>query len=625
MNLVRAERLILHGRYSEALSVLDRLLEHNPLHAEALRLSALSAIANGDPESGLQRLREAANASPLPATLLDLSHALQAYTQWTEALEVLERIASPARDIGWHRAYGGALFGAGRFSSALEHLLAVFDAEPESEQDSDRALACAWSAARPDVVLEMQRRLATLRPGDPEIQSSLATALWQTGEPEESLAVAHRVLEATPMNEHARQNWLRAVDHTTFSACESRDAWRQWGPLPPIPRPRHRFSSSVFDDPSRCLRIGYLVDEIHKLPNSHFVPPMLRAHSRDDLAVYGYLASPDDSGAWQTLSNMPLHARDARGRTPREIARLVRKDRIDILVNLSWEFRHRHLAVFACRPAPACVELPFYPATTGSSDTGFIFTDEWICPPGQESMYVEQVRRPRHGYLLWEPPPSAPDVSPLPALRHGCCTFGLFQRPAKMNQAVWDAVGRILRDSPSSRLLIHHPSAALDIPGSATRHSLEQQLSSRGVDPARITFAGVRDNSAHLALVTTCDMALDTFPYAGTTTTFDCLWMGLPVLTLACETHAGRVGHSILSRLGLDAFVAHCEEDYVKAAVRCSSDFATLSDIRQGLRQRLRSAVFMNPRLVMDGVEREYRGIWHELCSKTKKNEGAVE
>ncbi len=625
MNLVRAERLILQARYSEALLILDRLLEKNPLHTEALRLSGLSALAGGDHKSGLHRLRGAAKRSPHPATLLDLSHALQACGQWTEALEVLDQVAVSARDVAWNRARGLALFGAGRFPSALEYLLEVVAAEPDSEPDLQCLISCAWAAARPDIVLEFRRRLAVLHPDDPETQSNLATALWQAGEPEESLTVARRALEAMPLHEHARQNWLRAVDHTTFNPSESRDAWREWGPTPPTPRPRHFFPVSVFDDSERCLRIGYLVDEIHRLPNSHFVPPMLSSHSREGVEIFGYLASPEDSGAWETLSQMPVHARDARGRSPRKIAQMVRKDRIDILVNLSWEFRHRHLAVFGYRPAPACVELPFYPATTGSADTGFIFTDEWICPPGKESMYVEQLRRPAHGYLLWDPPPSAPDLSPLPAIHNGGCTFGLFQRPAKMNDFVWDAVCRILRDSPSARLLIHHPSAALDIPGSATRLLLEQKISSRGVDPSRVSFAGARDNTAHLALVATCDIALDTFPYAGTTTTFDCLWMGVPVLTLACETHAGRVGHSLLSRLGLDGFIVHSTDDYVKTAVHYSTDFTALAPIREGLRQRLRSSVFMNPRLVMDGIEREYRAIWRQLCSKTKTIKGVVE
>ena len=227
-------------------------------------------------------------------------------------------------------------------------------------------------------------------------------------------------------------------------------------------------------------------------------------------------------------------------------------------------------------------------------------------------MYTEQPRRLPNSYMPWTPPDVAPPLSPLPALTHGFCTFGVFQKPAKLTPRFWGTVAAILHRVPSARLLIHQNSRDIESTASPSRQSQLSSLSQRGIDPARISFAGIRDHAAHFDVVATSDVALDTFPYSGTTTTGDCLWMGVPVITLTCQTHAGRVGYSMLSRLGLEQWAASTEEEYVNLAVRLASDTARLANIRSHLRDRMRVSVLTDARAVMAGIEKEYKSIWKE-------------
>jgi hypothetical protein len=218
--------------------------------------------------------------------------------------------------------------------------------------------------------------------------------------------------------------------------------------------------------------------------------------------------------------------------SPHEIAQLL------LLMQFSFVTSHEYshlvrgsLRVSSMRAAPIQVSFPSYPSTTGVPEMDYIFTDRWTCGPGQEVQYTEKPYFLNSGYLVYTPHERLPLVKKLPARRNGYVTFGFFQRPAKLNSSVWDAITKILRKVENSRLLIHHASADLDIGGSASRLRLVAALESRGVDPARTQFRGIVSRSAHMRLLSTVDVALDSFPYTGQTTTCECLWMGVPVVT----------------------------------------------------------------------------------------------
>jgi len=267
-----------------------------------------------------------------------------------------------------------------------------------------------------------------------------------------------------------------------------------------------------------------------------------------------------------------------------------------------WHSHFLHLLAFHCRPAPVQVVIPSFPGTTGLSETDYIFTDEWICPEGSEKQYREKVLRISSGWLPYEPPVSAPATSDLPALRTGRLTFGLFQRPAKLSPELWSAVAEILRRCDRSVLLVHQSSRDLDVPDSLAQLRCIAALESRGLSRDRIFFQGALPLKKHLESIAGVDIALDTFPYNRVTTTCECLWMGVPVVTLAQESHAARMGFAILHRVGLGALAANSIEQYVSIASSLAVDLQALSEIRSGLRERMRRSSLTDAVTVTRGL-----------------------
>jgi predicted O-linked N-acetylglucosamine transferase (SPINDLY family) len=192
-------------------------------------------------------------------------------------------------------------------------------------------------------------------------------------------------------------------------------------------------------------------------------------------------------------------------------------------------------------------------------------------------------------------------------------TFGIFQRPAKFHGAFWDTVAQVLANYPRSTLLIQYESNEMDLEESTPRKEYLAIFSSRGIEKNRIRFRGPVPMEENLEFFAGVDIALDTFPYNGQTTTCECLWMGVPVVTLAGAYHVARVGHSILSRAGLPDLVArdHCE--YVRLATGLAVDRDRLRELRWDLRSRMRTSSLMNGQSVA-GIEHEYRRMWRAWC-----------
>jgi protein O-GlcNAc transferase len=281
-------------------------------------------------------------------------------------------------------------------------------------------------------------------------------------------------------------------------------------------------------------------------------------------------------------------------------------DRIDVLVELSALFPESRIPLLARRTVPIQATLPQCPTTTGCRGVDYLFTDRWTSPPGTEGEYAERLHYLASGHVIYTPPATCPPPRPVPALTIGSVTFGLLQRFMKIGADVWDAVAEVLRAVSGSRLLLHNGDQELDRPESATRAYCGAQLSARDVDPGRLSFAGPISHVAHLDLINGIDLALDTWPYSGTTTTCECLWMGVPVVTLAGRTHASRVSAALLRRCGLDGLVATDRQAYIRIASDLARDVDRLRVLRATLRERAVASGLTDGRALAAGMEAAY-------------------
>ena len=306
--------------------------------------------------------------------------------------------------------------------------------------------------------------------------------------------------------------------------------------------------------------------------------------------------------------------RDMDGASDDAIADAVAEDGVDILLDLGGYGEGGRPFALAGRPAPLQIKwVGAQFGTTGLPHVDAMITDRWETPPGHERFYTERLLRLRDGYVCYSPPAYAPDVAPLPAARAGGgrVTFGCFNNLAKVTPAVLLAWGRILEAVPAARLILR--THAIDDPGA--RGALLRRMGEFGLPAERIELAGSLPHRELLRAYNEIDIALDPFPYTGGLTVCEALWMGVPVLSLAGDSFCGRHALSHLSNVGLPDWAVGTEEDYVREAVRRAADTQALSELRAGLRERVRASPLCDARRFGASLAEALRGAWRDWCA----------
>lgn len=360
----------------------------------------------------------------------------------------------------------------------------------------------------------------------------------------------------------------------------------------------------------RKLKIGYLSPDFRQHSVAYFLEPVLVAHDREkfELFCYANVPSPDEvtkrlQGYADTWQNIP-------GMSDEEAAELIRRDGIDILVDLAGHTSGNRILVFARKPAPVQVSWLGYPATTGLSSIDYKLVDHLTDPPGMtEQYYTEKLLRMPDSFLCYLPGRESPGISPLPALSKGYITFGSFNNFAKITPEVLALWAKILRQVPDARLILKASSFA----DRETCRYVRAVFSEEGIAGSRIELLpSERSLKKHLESYGRLDIALDTFPYNGATTTCEALWMGVPVVTLEGSTHVSRVGKSIIANAGLEGLVSATPEGYVKIAVGLAQDIPVLADLRQEIRTLMRTSTLTDARRFTMNLESCYQRIWNE-------------
>jgi protein O-GlcNAc transferase len=385
---------------------------------------------------------------------------------------------------------------------------------------------------------------------------------------------------------HSHSNLLLALNYTDrFTPGEILAEHRRWHQLyaaalaPSVSAPSLPYSAE------RRLRIGYVSPDFNHHAVAYFIAPVLAAHDRSKFEIFCYssVATPDRTT--DRLRSLAEHWRDIARLDDESAAALIRTDEIDLLIDLAGHTSGNRLLLFARRPAPTQATWLGYPNTTGLDVIDYRLTDATSDPVGEtDAYYSEKLIRLPTTFSCYEPDANAPAINPLPATSSGAVTFGSFNNFAKITPDVIALWARLLRELPLARLLLK--SRGLSDASVADR--IKSTFAKHGVVAERVILNGqevsVRE---HLSLYHGVDIALDPFPYNGTTTTCEALWMGVPVVTFAGHSHASRVGASLLTHLGLADWIATTPVDYVAMAVAAAKDLARLADLRGQLRDRM--------------------------------------
>jgi len=340
------------------------------------------------------------------------------------------------------------------------------------------------------------------------------------------------------------------------------------------------------------------------------VPALLDQFEREriEVVLYSDAARHDEYSA--RLRAIAALWRETRGLDDEEMAALIRRDVVDILIDLSGHTPGNRLLVFARRPAPLQMTWNGYPNTTGMRAMGYRITDPCCDPPGEtEHLHTERLVRLPAVYMSWHAPRDAPEPTPLPCARTGQVTFASFNACYKLTATTLDLWRRILDRTPASRLLL------IAVPSGTAQQRVRSTLERAGIASSRLDFRGRVEHETFLDLHAQADIALDPYPYHGTTTTCFSLWLGVPVVTLAGRSHVSRVGATLLTHAGLPGLVARDGEDYVRIACELAADARRLADIRAGLRPTMAASPLTDGAACARALQGAWRSLWRDWCT----------
>ena len=445
--------------------------------------------------------------------------------------------------------------------------------------------------ARMDLLVDAEehyRHALGLNPEHPLAAGNLANVLAYQGRPDEAIGLYQQALRSAPQAAGIHSNLLLCLHYSGKVATQAIfQAHREWAALYGRGVQPYAWSPAAFKVSGR-LRIGYVSPDLREHSVAYFLEPLLSGHDRSKYAIFCYADLGAQDATTARLAGQVDGVRYTHGLSDDQVAALIRQDGIGVLVDLAGHTENNRLPVFLRRPAPVQMTYLGYPDTTGLDSVDFRITDRWADPPGQtEPLHTERLLRLGSGFLRFSPPQEAPEPGALPFDAAGYITFGSFNALTKITPSMLVLWAGLLKQLPGGRLLIKNR----QLTDPRLRERLRQYYAALGISGERIQLFGRTSKSEHLAACAGVDIALDTYPYNGTTTSCDSLWMGIPVITLAGTTHVSRVGLSLLARVGLEEFVAHDEQHYTATALALAGDTQRLRALRAGLRERMKSTL----------------------------------
>lgn len=378
----------------------------------------------------------------------------------------------------------------------------------------------------------------------------------------------------------------------------------------------HRFVSpqavSVKDRrPDRRLKVAYLSQDFRDHSCAYFLQRLIAQHDRQNVEVFVLHDSRIKTAKTEQFERDADRFLCTGGLQDSLFIERLRRERIDLLVDLSIHTSNDRWEVLAAKPVPIQVNYLGYPHSSGLKTMDARIVDRNTDPDGvAEAEYSERLIRLDPPFLAYSPPEALPDI----ADRAGRFTFGSLNALAKIQPRVVALWSRILKACPGARLLVK----TRFLQDAAVQRALLSRFEAEGVAADQLELRGFDSaQSSHFDIFSEIDLCLDPFPYNGTTTTCDALWMGVPTLTLVGQRHAGRVGLTLNSAVGLEAWCAESEEEYLERAVRAFENPSLVRDGRMALRARAEASPLADGARLARQLESAYRQLWLEFLDRT--------
>lgn len=574
--------LFQHKQFTKAQSQINRLLTKAPKSAHAHTLAAMITVSLDQTDRALYHAQTAVKLDPKNTDALTTLASIHALASEHQAARDLYQEA-----LAIQPDHPGALAGLGTSQSELG----------------------LYAAARTTL-----KQVQALNPSLPEPLVNRALLELDTTH-------AHRAIEildsAPPaIKSHPAVLDLYALAHSyddTKSPEQIFQAHKRYGEALESHLPQTTNHPNI-KDPSRTLKVGYLSSDFHQHSITYFLEPILENAEKNSFESHIFTLSSHRDEVTERLDQAADHWHLCNAMNLKQLAEYIAAQQIDILVELSGHFAGNKLPVFAARPAPVQITFIGYGNTTGLSRINARLVDSITDPDGSDHLATESLVRLPGCFLCYQPPSQLPAITepdnPRPF------TLGSFNNLKKLSDSTIKVWSTILTERPDTNLLIKSSKLA----NSELRAELLERFANNAINESRLDLRAFSPTTQeHLDTYNHLDLALDTFPYTGTTTTCEALIMGLPTLTLLGSAHAGRVSASLLTAVGRQDMIAESESEYISKALARIDTGKPDQTARQTIRDQTLASPLCDQPTYTRKVEAAYRTLWTQWCATESK------
>ena len=613
--LQAAARSLSASQFPEAERACRETLRVAPNNAEAQHLLGQALMGLGRAKDAVAAHRRAVTLDRSSARYrLYLADALMFAGELRDAEIACRKAVELEPGFDRARTRLGVILGfLGKHEEALLLLEAALAKDPDDLEALLDIGTSLVAQGRVSEAIEHQSRACRMRPNDSNLKSNLAATMATVGKLEAALSLLRQVVAASPRWTSAHSNLLFLLTHheedpAKLLAEHQRLAQRLDAEPRMAQHPNDR-------NPDRRLWIAYLSSDLRQHPVASFLEPILANHDRACFEIFCYSDSALRDAMTERLRRGVNQWRETGRLDNAELAERIAADRIDILIDLGLHSNGgRRIPLLARKPAPVQAVYLGYAATTGLASVDWRITDPVIDLPGLADQFsTERLLRLPATQWVYSPPETTAQVGALPALKRGHVTFGSVNKRVKIGESVLALWARIHQRMPGSRLIIK----GHGLSDARSQEPLRRVLESHGVSPDRVDLSGPVSPAQYMQFFNEMDIALDSYPFAGGSSTCDALWMGVPVVTRTGATSVSRVAASALTNIGLPDLIADSPDAYVEIAVSLAGDLDRLEALRRGLRNRFRQSPLFDAPAFVRHLEAGYRHMWRQWCAES--------
>ena len=623
--------LLAAGKPADAEHLCRQILKRDPGNTDSLKHLATALRRQDRPDEAANILRTAVRLAPADADLLcNLGAVLNDSGQLEEAMAILVR-ARTCRESQpeIHLNLGAVLRQLGRSQEALLSLNRAIELSPGLAEAFTNRGNLLLEMKQPDQAVEDYQRALELNPQSISALSGLGQSLpvlgrWQ--EAIESVRLAGQIASrSTTVSTGSVTLSLRRRMMSNLLYCSSltpgltrRDVFEmhvQWGQT--IESAITPFDHSAGSQPDKRLRIGYVSPDFRRHATMRFFVPFFESHDHAQFEIFAYseCACPDELTA-RLRSNCDGW-RSTHGLSDQAVAELIRKDQIDILVDLAGHTNGNRLPSFAYRPAPVQASFLGYPNTTGLTRMDYLLADSIRENADSTQYFSEQLVAMPHGACCFQPGDRTLQPSAPPCVQNGWITLGSTHRLEKLSHECLSLWALVMQQLPTARLLLIR-----DVLGSSERlrSRLMSQLQTAGIEPGRVDLEW-QIPANHLDIYARIDILLDVFPWPSGTTVYESLWMGVPMPSAANIGTGSNASASCLHHVGCPDLIAHSNQDYLQIVTDLARDTDRLIHLRNSLRSQMERTVCNGERFCRD-LEGVFRSMWRRHCGMSLQESG---